>query len=159
MLIPVCVGARNLSLAAKFAAAIHSIRMETATWRSCQAAMSRIIQVLTDYGVESQFTSIPPYDVGAIFPHWMGKQAEPEAQDDSVLECMPRDFDSTISMGSTIPTPGIEHIANNALTQIGQKLQHFRSWLKKAQSCARYFGSRYYKSLVLSQLEKIAGSE
>ena len=160
VLLPVCVGARNLSLAAKFAAAIHSIRMECASWISCQQVISRIIQVLTDYGVESLFSTVPPYDVASIYPHWFGNVREPEVLDDSCFECGPCDaIDGVISMSGAIPTPGIEHICNNGLSQIGKKLTYFASWLKAALQCARYFGSRYYRSLVLDQLEKIHGSE
>ena len=62
-------------------------------------------------------------------------------------------------MEDAVPTPGIEHIVHNGLNQIGKKLQGPKAWHKRALACARYFTSRYYKKLVLTQLEAVAGSE
>ena len=62
-------------------------------------------------------------------------------------------------MEDAVPTPGMEHIVHNGLNQIGKRLQGFKAWHKRALACARYFTSRYYKKLVLTQFEAVAGSE
>ena len=156
VLAPVCVGARHLSVAAKFAACVHSIRLECSSWSVCQQVVARILQVLTDWGTESAFTSLPPFDLTSVFPHWGNNNDS--VQDDSNLECF-LCADPCISMMGAVCTPGIEHICNNGLSQIGKKLKYFSSWLKQCLACSRFFASPYYRQLILHQLDAVAGSE
>jgi hypothetical protein len=63
VLVSVCCGARQLSLAAQFAACIHSFRLDCSTWDKCMALCGRILPIILDYGVESGFTSVLPCDL------------------------------------------------------------------------------------------------
>ena len=67
VLVPVCVGARHLTVAHNFVAAIHAVRLEASSFKVTIAICERIIQLLTDYGTEAHLSFVPAFDLPSIF--------------------------------------------------------------------------------------------
>ena len=69
-LVPMALGARNLSLASKFLAILHAIHLESAPtgWRECEQVIHMVRNMCTDMGVESGICYVPPVDVTVAFP-------------------------------------------------------------------------------------------
>eukprot|EP00971_Amphidinium_carterae_P054115 1065613-Amphidinium_carterae.1 len=72
-LIPTALGSRNMSLAAKFHALLHSLRMEADSCSLVGTLAANTVAITTDYGVEAGLTAMG-FDTNDPFPHWDERQ-------------------------------------------------------------------------------------
>ena len=67
---PVCLGAKAMSLADKFAAVLHALRLLSSSWQMCSFLLGRVVAVCSDLGTESKLGSLPEYDANRLYSHW-----------------------------------------------------------------------------------------
>ena len=154
VLVPMALGARNLSLSSKILALLHALHLTCGTWELTRIICRTVHAVCTDYGTESGLASVPDLNVDAAFPWW---QERPITSDDAEDLDSPLCLPVRVSFANAMQVPGIEHTCHNALAQITKKLAHYESWLVKATALGRCLSSTYYtdrlKTLCLASSE------
>ena len=148
--LPVALGVKNLSLAAKFIAIAHTLRMETSCWLICKIICSNVVAITTDYGTESGLGNVPDLDMSVALPWWSVPTPIVADTADDVI-----DIESTagqrLSFKNSIKTPGIEHTCHNALQQVLNHTHHYKGWLTKASAFARCMTNPYYTDRLKKQ--------
>ena len=157
ILIPVALGAKNMGLAAKWAAIMHALHIEAFTWAMVRALVRCCVCLTTDYGTESEIGIVPAFDPRQLSTAW----SESCIVDDSADNVDLSSFfdDATISFSEVFRIPGTDHIIHNALDQVTDHLVGFKEWFTKAKALGKFLGSRYYVDRFVAACLNVQGGE
>ena len=127
-------GIKNLKLAPKFVAVLHSLRLITDCWRSTKQLVESSFAIVTDLGTEAGIPSVPTVNANGLFPAWDESQIVDESAEQPQV-VLPED--SLISFRGALSVAGLEHVLHNMENQICGKLRHYQKWIKAARELSK----------------------
>ena len=138
---PVGIGSRRSSLAHKFHATFHGMRLESHTWELTQKLADLCFVMTTDMGVESRLCE-GESTATTLFPHWMPTQLvapreqllHDDALDFADMPGFEQDMpgiepDRRISLKHALQVPGCFHMIENLQARL---LQALPSWQEES---------------------------
>ena len=152
----VCLGARAMSLADKFVAALHALRILSDCWSMCKILVQSCVGLCCDLGTESKLGSVPIVDANKLYPHW----CETGICDDvAELPSMPFLVDGLMSLNEALVFPGLEHICHNIEQAVLQSLPSFKRWFGLASELARLLEGKFYTQRMSETVFNVRGAE
>ena len=150
ILIPCGLGARYCSLAHKWAALLHSVRIEAYDWAMVSNFMGSVINITSDMGTEATLKDVPSIDPNVMFPGWEECRLEEEQtlDPDSPL---PSSSPRRVDLRRAMRIIGEEHVLHTIQRHIFDKCTGFKAWYQKGREVARLLGRQFYRKLIIKE--------
>lgn len=75
---PALMGAKNLSLAAKFQTVLHCLRIEGFDWAHVDLLLQQLSGICTDYGTEAKIQTVPAFSANLVSLMWNEVDIDPK---------------------------------------------------------------------------------
>ena len=154
---PVCLGAKAMSLADKFAAVLHALRLLSCSWQMCSFLLGRVVAVCSDIGTESKLGSVPEYDANRLFPHWDETALVDDTADADMR--MVSISSGLCSLQRALIVMGCEHICHNIEATVTKSLPSFKRWFALASNLTRFLDGTFYTTRMSHTIFNVCGAE
>ena len=153
---PVCLGARAMSLADKYAAALHTMRLLSDGWEMCGKLLKCFLGLCPDLGTESKLATVPEFDANQLYSHW----DEGVMLDDVACDRPMAVPDSGImSLRNCLVAAGCEHLCHNIEAAVTKGLPNFKEWFSLASNLGRFLNGKFYTTRMSRTIFNVAGAE
>ena len=138
---PACLGAKCMSLADKWHAAIFQLCMISDGWAMTNKLTKFMVNNCSDLGTEKSLAK-PEFDCNKLYPWWSEAGVVDDVAGDVFTS--PKS-DAIISMRSSLTTMGLEHTCHNAEEHVTRSLPSFKMCFVMASNLGKFLGSRFCK--------------
>ena len=150
ILIPIGLGARYCSLAHKWAALLHALRIEAHDWAMVRDFMQSVINITSDMGTEAALKDVPSINPNVVLPGWQESTLEPPASLDAT-QPLPSGVLQNVDIRRAIRIIGEEHVLHTIQRHVFDKCPGFKAWYQKAREVAKLLGKPFYRKLIIKE--------
>jgi len=160
VLVPMCMGAKNMALAIKYSVIIHGMRLFANNWAGVQRLAGSIRNICTDMGTESSLGKVPIVNANMMFPSWSEDGLINDSAEAEDVQMLPPCLDDgLISFQGALQTPGAEHLCHTIMEKVVHSMDLWKWWYKGAKELNKLLHGKYYADRLAEICFTTRGSE